>query len=77
LTYATDSNGAFQLGLSHAVGMNPEADSSIAANVIRQIRVIRGQRVLLDSDLAMLYGVSTKCLTKRFGATRIGFPAIS
>ena len=40
--------------------MRPSVDSLVAADVIRQIRVVRGQRVLMDSDLALLYGVSTK-----------------
>ena len=33
-------------------------------NIESLIRVIRGQQVMLDSDLAMLYGVETKHLTK-------------
>jgi phage regulator Rha-like protein len=54
--------------------MHPEADSSIAANVIQQIRVIRGQRVLLDSDLATLYGVSTKVFNQAVRRNQDRFP---
>ena len=32
--------------------------------IMRNILVIRGQRVLLDSDLAALYQVATKALTR-------------
>jgi hypothetical protein len=31
----------------------------------QRIRILRGQRVLLDSDLAMLYGVTTKRLNEQ------------
>ena len=33
-------------------------------NIESLIRVIRGQQVMLDSDLAMLYGVETKALNQ-------------
>ena len=39
--------------------------------ITRSIRVLRGQRVLLDAELAALYGVPTKALNqavKRGGA---------
>jgi hypothetical protein len=38
------------------------------------IRVIRGQRVILDSDLARLYGVPTKQLNQQFRRNRRRFP---
>ncbi len=38
------------------------------------IRVIRGQRVILDSDLARLYGVSTSQLNQQFRRNRRRFP---
>ena len=38
----------------------------ISIEVIEQrILLIRGQKVILDVDLAMLYGVPTRLLTKR------------
>ena len=39
------------------------------------IRVVRGQRVILDSDLARLYGVSTGQLNQQFRRNRRRFPA--
>jgi DNA-binding transcriptional regulator YdaS (Cro superfamily) len=39
------------------------------------IRVVRGQRVILDSDLARLYGVATKQLNQQFRRNRRRFPA--
>lgn len=39
------------------------------------IREIRGQRVILDSDLARLYGVATKHLNQQFRRNRGRFPA--
>jgi hypothetical protein len=38
------------------------------------IRVVRGQRVIFDSDLARLYGVSTKQLNRQFRRNRRRFP---
>jgi ORF6N domain len=39
--------------------MPKKSEASVAASVASQIRIVRGQRVLLDSDLAALYGVPT------------------
>jgi len=41
----------------------------------RLILVIRGQRVMLDADLARLYGVSTKRLNEQVKRNRERFPA--
>src|SRR2546426_11856921 len=40
-----------------------------------RIRSIRGLRVILDSDLAAIYGVSTKQLKQQFKRNRERFPA--
>ncbi len=40
----------------------------------RGILVIRGQRVMLDADLAVLYGVSTKALNQAVKRNRDRFP---
>jgi hypothetical protein len=40
----------------------------------RLIFVIRGQRVMLDADLAELYGVETKALNRAFARNRERFP---
>ena len=39
------------------------------------IRAIRGQRVILDSDLAAIYGVATKDLNKAISRNIARFPA--
>jgi hypothetical protein len=53
------------------------SDDQAEANpldVSRQIRVIRGQRVLLDSDLAALYGVKTLRLNEQVRRNAGRFP---
>jgi hypothetical protein len=40
------------------------------------ILVVRGQRVLLDSDLARLYGVTTAALNQAVRRNRERFPAV-
>ena len=42
--------------------------------VQQMIHIIRGQRVILDSDLAMLYGVETKVLNKQVKRNIERFP---
>ena len=42
--------------------------------IMRNILVIRGQRVLLDSDLADLYQVETKALTRAVRRNPDRFP---
>lgn len=39
------------------------------------VKLIRGERVLLDADLAMLYGVKTKALNQAVKRNRDRFPA--
>jgi len=38
------------------------------------VRVVRGQRVMLDSDLARLYGVTTTRLNEQVSRNRDRFP---
>ena len=45
-----------------------------AERVERSIALIRGQRVLLDGDLAELYGVSTKVLNQAVKRNQHRFP---
>jgi hypothetical protein len=45
------------------------------ANLQGAIHLIRGQRVMLDSDLAMIYGVTTKRLNEQLKRNRLRFPA--
>ena len=44
-------------------------------HITRAILVLRGQRVILDSDLAAIYGVSTKRFNEQVRRNRIRFPA--
>jgi len=44
------------------------------ANLQGAIHLIRGQRVMLDSDLAMIYGVTTKRLNEQLKRNRLRFP---
>lgn len=45
------------------------------AGIDNLIREIRGVRVILDSDLAALYGVTTKRLNEQFRGNRSRFPS--
>jgi ORF6N domain len=44
------------------------------ANLESAIHLIRGQRVMLDADLAMIYGVTTKRLNEQLKRNRLRFP---
>ena len=44
-------------------------------NVAPLVRIVRGEKVLLDSDLAALYGVSTKALNQAVKRNLDRFPA--
>ena len=46
----------------------------IERTVVQSIRWIRGQKVVLDSDLALLYGVATKDLNQAVKRNRGTFP---
>ena len=45
-----------------------------AERIERQIYIVRGQRVMLDADLAKLYGVTTKALNQAVARNRERFP---
>lgn len=49
--------------------------NAVSAGIAARILVLRGQRVLLDVDLAALYGVSPKRLNEQFKRNRAKFPA--
>jgi hypothetical protein len=49
----------------------PETDLAL---IERRIYTIRGVRVILDSDLAALYGVPTKRLNEQYRRNRERFP---
>jgi len=46
-----------------------------AERIERAILMLRGQRVMLDADLADLYGVETRVLTQAVGRNKDRFPA--
>jgi hypothetical protein len=47
----------------------------VPVHVERKILVLRGERVMLDADLAELYGVPTKVLVQAVKRNRARFPA--
>jgi len=49
----------------------------VTAHIARQILVIRGQKVMIDADLAALYDVPTKRLNEQVKRNPGRFPAIS
>lgn len=48
--------------------------SATVGNITSAIRTIRGQKVLLDSDLALIYGVQTKALNQAIKRNIKRFP---
>ncbi len=50
------------------------SQNAIQKNIERKIFIIRGERVMLDTDLACLYGVSTKALNQAVKRNRKRFP---
>ena len=50
------------------------AASAVVAAIEERILTLRGQKVLLDSDLAALYGVSTKVFLQAVRRNRLRFP---
>ena len=64
-------------GGNHVEGMKfkvAKCDLKQTEHVRQQILVARGQRVMLDPDLARLYGVTTKRLNQQFSRNRHRFP---
>ena len=52
-----------------------KSDLEKTAIIRQQISVVRGHRVMLDGDLASLYGVTTKRLNQQLSRNRHRFPA--
>lgn len=55
--------------------MSKQIMSQSNNSVESAIRTIRGQKVILDFDLATLYGVETKSLNKALSRNKIRFPS--
>jgi len=51
-----------------------KAELLLAERIEKAILMIRGQKVMLDSDLAKLYGVATKRLNEQVRRNRTRFP---
>jgi hypothetical protein len=51
------------------------AASPSVDRIVRSIRIARGHRVVLDADIAALYGVSTKALVQAVKRNRSRFPS--
>jgi hypothetical protein len=57
------------------VGKKVSGDLMVTSDQIQNmVRIVRGQRVMLDSDLARLYGVTTKRLNEQVARNRNRFP---
>ena len=52
----------------------PIQRASTPAEIEQAIHVVRGQRVMLDSDLAKLYGVTTSRLNEQLSRNKERFP---
>jgi ORF6N domain len=55
--------------------MSSKRSLEVTVDILGRISVVRGQRVLLDSDLAVLYGVTTKRLNEQVRRNADRFPA--
>jgi ORF6N domain len=55
--------------------MPRKSKSKVLSDIAGHIRIVRGQRVLLDSELASLYGVPTKVFNQAVRRNRERFPA--
>ena len=55
--------------------MSNKTDLIPAASIEKKIMLLHGQKVMLDSDLAALYGVETKALNRAVKRNRERFPA--
>jgi len=56
------------------MSMTPAKDSVGTSDLIRRIYLLRGHRVMLDSDLAALYDVETKALNRAVKRNAGRFP---
>jgi len=52
-----------------------EESSAVSLRIEQIILTVRGQRVILDSDLAAIYGVTTKALNQAVRRNPERFPA--
>jgi hypothetical protein len=55
--------------------MNKASSISTILKIEQIIHTIRGQKVIIDSDLAMIYGVPTKALNQAVKRNAYRFPS--
>jgi hypothetical protein len=55
--------------------MGSTSTNASSTDIASRIHIVRGQRILLDSDLAALYGVPTKRLNEQVRRNSARFPA--
>ena len=55
--------------------MSPTSALTTVPDIASRIHTVRGQRVMLDSDLAAIYGVTTKRLNQQVSRNADRFPA--
>jgi hypothetical protein len=67
-----NSSSSETMGMAQTKRLTSTPDS---ADITRSILVLRGQRVLLDAELAALYGVETRTLIQAVQRNRARFPA--
>lgn len=60
--------------MSQGAPMSDKKSPVVAAHIESRILLIRGQKVMLDSDLAELYGVETRRLNEQVNRNRERFP---
>jgi hypothetical protein len=56
--------------------MKPDRASNRAVPIETAIQILRGERVILDADLARIYGVATRVLNQAVRRNREKFLAI-
>ena len=54
--------------------MTTQAELMVAPDIARLIHSVRDQRVILDVDLASIYGIPTKRLNEQYRRNSIRFP---
>ncbi len=62
-------------GVRHMIKRVGTAASIVPADIVSRIVTVRGQRVLFDSDLAAMYGVTVKRLNQQVNRNIERFPA--
>jgi hypothetical protein len=70
-----DSRVARGIGDGHPSRVSSKHSADTVVDIVTRITMVRGARVLLDSDLAFLYGVTRKRLNEQLRRNSDRFPA--